>query len=168
MRSLLCYCIEHVHCFWYTRSRYKLVSEVGLRMAQMDLPLPEITKEDFLRAWTRFELVAAAKEWNAAKQATVLPTLLRGKLVDIFIELDDDTRADLTALKKALMSKAGLIKDPLVAGKEGCHYSTERHGTARHIPEQFNPLFSGTEQLFNINLHVNSSCLGLWSDIYSY
>ena len=87
-------------------------------MAQMDLPLPEITKEDFLRVWTRFELVAAAKEWNAAKQATVLPTLLRGKLVDIFIELDDDTRADLTALKKALMSKAGLIKNPLVAAKE--------------------------------------------------
>ena len=63
-------------------------------------------------------MVAAAKEWNAAKQATVLPTLLHGKLVDIFIELDDDTRADLMALKKALMSKARLIKDPLVAGKE--------------------------------------------------
>ena len=46
---------------------------------------------------------------------------------------------------------------------DGSHYSTERH-----IPEHFNTLFSGTEQLFNISLHVNSSCLGLWSDIYSY
>ena len=50
---------------------------------------------------------------------------------------------------------------------QGCHYSTG-HGTAWHIPEQFNTSFSGTEQLFNISLHVNSSCLGLWSDIYSY
>ena len=87
-------------------------------MAQMDLPLPEITKEDFLRAWTRFELVAAAKDWNAAKRATVLPTLLRGKLVDIYIELSEETRGDLAEVKKALMSKAGLTKDPLVAGKE--------------------------------------------------
>ena len=37
---------------------------------------------------------------------------------------------------------------------------------AQHILEYFNTLFSGTEQLFNISLHVNSSCLGLWSDIY--
>ena len=29
------------------------------------------------------------------------------------------------------------------------------HGTAQHIPEHFNT-FSGTEQLFNIGLHVNS------------
>ena len=34
----------------------------------LDLPaLPEITVEDFMRAWTRFELVATAKEWNEAK-----------------------------------------------------------------------------------------------------
>ena len=59
-------------------------------MAQMDLLLPEITKEDFLRAWTRFELVATAKEWNAGKRATVLPTLLHGKLVDIYIELSKE------------------------------------------------------------------------------
>ena len=69
----------------------------------MDLPLPEITKEDFLRAWTRFKLVAAAKEWNEGKRATVLPTLLRGKLVDIYIELSEGTRANLVEVKKALM-----------------------------------------------------------------
>ena len=46
--------------------------------------------------------------------------------------------------------------------------SVEQHSMTRHILEHFNTLFSGTEQLFNISLHVNSSCLGLWSDIYSY
>lgn len=61
-------------------------------------------------------MVAAAKEWNAAKK-TILPTLLCGKLVDIFIELDKETRVDLSVLKKVLMRKAGLTKDPLVAGK---------------------------------------------------
>ena len=81
-------------------------------MAQFELPLPEVTVEDFLWAWKRFELVATAKEWNPEKRAKVLPTLLRGKLVDIYIDLDDGTKADLAEVKKALMKKAGLIKDP--------------------------------------------------------
>ena len=45
------------------------------------------------------------------------------------------------------------------------------HGTARHgtaYSGHFNTLFSGTEQLFNISLYVNSSCLGLSNDIHSY
>ena len=29
-------------------------------------------------------------------------------------------------------------------------------------------ILSEMEQLFTISLHENSSCLGLWSDIYSY
>ena len=48
----------------------------------------------------------------------VLPTLLRGKLVDIYIELSKETRGDLAEVKKVLMSKAGLTTDPLVARKE--------------------------------------------------
>lgn len=52
----------------------QLVSEVGSQMAQMDLPLPEITKEDFLHVWTQFKSVAVAKEWNAQKKALVLRT----------------------------------------------------------------------------------------------
>ena len=36
-------------------------------MAQsLDIPLPELTTDDFQRAWTRFELVAKAKEWDTA------------------------------------------------------------------------------------------------------
>ena len=48
----------------------------------LDLPLPEITIKDFDHAWKRFELVLAAKEWNADKQKVILPTLLHGKLLD--------------------------------------------------------------------------------------
>ena len=45
----------------------------------LDLPLPEIASGEFHQAWTRFELVASAKEWNNEGKKLVLPTLLRGK-----------------------------------------------------------------------------------------
>ena len=83
-------------------------------MAQMEL---QLTVEDFQRAWTRFELVSAAKEWNAEKQLTILPTLLRGKLIDFYTEFDDGTKSSLSTLKKALQEKAGLLDNPLVASK---------------------------------------------------
>ena len=90
----------------------------GIVMAtQLDLPLPEITVENFWRDWTRFELVAAAKDWNANKRKVVLPTLLRGKLVDIYTTLDEETRGDLQCLKKELMTQAGLLRDPLAAAQ---------------------------------------------------
>ena len=71
-------------------------------------------------------MVAAAKEWNAGKRAIVLPTLLRGKLLDIYIELGEDTRADLAEVKKTLMSKAGLTKDPPgpTSGRERIYYAS--------------------------------------------
>jgi len=61
-------------------------------MAQLELPLPELTVSDFERSWTRFELVATAKEWDDAKKKLILPTLLRGKLVDVYVALDGGTR----------------------------------------------------------------------------
>ena len=53
---------------------------------KLGIPLPEITCEDFQAEWIRFELVAAAKEWTPEKQALILPTLLRGKLVECYEE----------------------------------------------------------------------------------
>lgn len=88
-------------------------------MAQsLDLPLPEVTTENFTRAWTRFELVAKAKEWNAEKQLTILPTLLRGKLLDHFVDCDDDTKSDLKKLHAALLAASGQLEDPLSAAKQ--------------------------------------------------
>ena len=55
-------------------------------MAQFDLPLPEITVEDFERSWTRFGLVANAKEWNEERRLSVIPALLHGSLLDHFLE----------------------------------------------------------------------------------
>ena len=42
---------------------------------------------------------------------------LEGKLIDYYTEFDDATKANLTALKRALQAKAGLIKDTLVASR---------------------------------------------------
>ena len=39
----------------------------------LDILLHEVTAEDFKRASTRFKLVAKAKEWEQAKQLSVLP-----------------------------------------------------------------------------------------------
>ena len=46
-----------------------------------------------------------------------MPTLLRGKLVNYYVDLDAATKADLNLLRMALMKKVGLIQDPLTAGK---------------------------------------------------
>ena len=66
---------------------------------RLDLPLPEITIEEFHQAWTRFELVAAAKEWNDERKKVILPTLLRGKLVEYYVDADEATRGDLANLR---------------------------------------------------------------------
>ena len=82
------------------------------------MPLPEITANDFQRSWTRFELVASAKEWDESKQKLILPTLLRGKLVDVYVQLNETACANLGNVKKALMEGVGIARDPLTAGQE--------------------------------------------------
>ena len=80
-------------------------------MAQsLDFPLPEITANDFQRSWTRFELVASAKEWDEAKQKLILPILLRGKLVDVYVQLNETARVNLGNVKKALMEGVGIAR----------------------------------------------------------
>ena len=87
-------------------------------MAQLELPLPELMIEDFHWGWTRFEFIAAAKGWDAAKQLKVIPTLLRGKLIDYYVELSKDAKSSLGNLKTALQERAGVIEDPLAASRQ--------------------------------------------------
>ena len=81
----------------------------------LDVPLPEITAEEFERSRTRFELVAAAKSWPAAKQLAIVPALLWGKLLDFYVDLDDASKSSIATLKNALAQRAGLKKDTLAA-----------------------------------------------------
>ena len=68
----------------------------------LEIQLPQITSEDFSRLWTHSELVTSAKEWNAAKQLMVVPTLLWWKLIDYCFNLSEDKRNDVKTLKTAL------------------------------------------------------------------
>ena len=68
--------------------------------------------EDLKRGWTRFEFVT-----TATKQLTVIPTLLRGKLIDYYMELENDVKGDLKLLRTALEDRAGKKEDPLIASK---------------------------------------------------
>jgi len=86
-------------------------------MAERDIPLPEISVEEFHQAWTRFELAAVAKEWDANKQLSVVPALLRGKLVDYYVQLQDGEKTSMKVLKTALMVRSGVAKEPLTAAK---------------------------------------------------
>ena len=90
----------------------------------------------FSLAWTRFELVSTAKEWNTEKQVMILPTLLSGKLVDYYVELDEAIKASMKLLKTALMTRAGLVKDPLTAGKifiSYCQHASKKQRTLQMI-----------------------------------
>ena len=81
-------------------------------MVKFSIPLPEICVEDFEHSWTKFRLAVAANKWEKEKELTVLPTLLRGKLVEYYVSLEDEKKADPETLRKALMDRAGISKDP--------------------------------------------------------
>eukprot|EP00731_Ephydatia_muelleri_P025807 Em0017g890a len=86
------------------------------------LTLPEInadSREEFDRSWKRFEVIAAANKWEGGRDLVILPALLRGKLLDIYMQLPDSDKADLATLKKALADRAGLTRDPLLSAKSG-------------------------------------------------
>ena len=81
----------------------------------LELLLPELLTEDFKWGWTQFEFVVTAKGWNEEKQLVVIPTLLRGKLIDNYVELPEATKGNLGHLKVALQDRDGVKEDPLAA-----------------------------------------------------
>ena len=83
----------------------------------LDIPLPEITSGEFHQPWTRFELVSSAKEWNNKRKKLVLPTLLCRKLVEYYVKADETTSGNLANLKIFLMTKVGLVSDPLMSSQ---------------------------------------------------
>ena len=47
----------------------------------------------------------------------VLPALLRGRLLDYYLDLENADKTDLKTLKAALKRKAGIDRDPLIASR---------------------------------------------------
>ena len=60
----------------------------------------------------------------------ILPTFLHGKLVDIYLTIDEEICGNLQHLKKAPMHQAGLLCDPLTAGQL---FMTHRQGPSESV-----------------------------------
>lgn len=58
-----------------------------------------------------------------------MPTLLRGKLLDRFVDFDEETKGDLAKLKTALEKAVGRADDPLAAAK--AFVSRDQHPNER-------------------------------------
>ena len=76
-------------------------------MAHDSIVLPEVSVENFEHAWKRFRLAATAKQWQEEKQ---LPTLLRGNLVDYYMDLSEEEKKSLEGLNKHSKGKLGSRK----------------------------------------------------------
>ena len=86
-------------------------------MAKSSIPLSEICVEDFEHSWTKFHLAIAANKCEKEKEPAVLPALLRDKLVEYYVSLEDNEKDDPVTLRKGLMDRAGISKDPLALAK---------------------------------------------------
>ena len=70
------------------------------------LCLPEHLDDGDARSWfKRYELCAAANEWNEAKRLLRLPTLFKGRAWAIFESLSDDVKDTYDHLKGAMTQK---------------------------------------------------------------
>ena len=70
------------------------------------LCLPEPLEDGDAKSWfARYELCAAANEWNAAKRLLRLPTLFRGRAWAIFESLGEDDKDTYDHLKKVIMER---------------------------------------------------------------
>ena len=70
------------------------------------ISIPKTFSSGDVDEWfSRFEICSTANEWNAATQAAKLPTLLEGEALAVWLELDDDDKADYSKAKKAIKSK---------------------------------------------------------------
>ena len=45
----------------------------------------------------------AVKDWNVNMQLTIIPTPLRSRLINYYVELDDVTKGDIKLLKAAVL-----------------------------------------------------------------
>ena len=104
--------------------------------------------------------ISVAKKWDTAKQASILPMLLRGKLFHYYIKHDVTTKADLKQLKLALSydDEGGACTRPLTDGKKFiscCQYSDEK---TRNCAADLKKLFKQTYPKEKLKS-------GLWSTV---
>ena len=83
--------------------------------------LPEPLEDGDAKAWfRRFDVCAAANDWNAAKKLVRLPTLLRGRAWAIYESLGENDNESYNVLKGAIISRLNpdTDEDRLAARKQ--------------------------------------------------
>ena len=70
--------------------------------SHISLPKPFSTG-DAVEWFQRFEICSRANEWNDAKKALKLPTLLEGEALAVWVELTDDEQKDYAVTKKKII-----------------------------------------------------------------
>ena len=74
--------------------------------SNVGLALPEPLLDDDAKSWfKRFEVCAAANEWNAAKKLLRLPTHLRGRAWAVFDALSEEQKKSYDSLKTAILER---------------------------------------------------------------
>ena len=94
--------------------------------------MPEIYTEEFDKEWIRFKLVTAAKNWDEVKQRFIVLALLCGKLVEIYVDLEDEEKADIRTLKAALSKRVGLTTDPLASSR---HFNDQKQEPGEKVSD---------------------------------
>ena len=80
-------------------------------MAAGHVSIPKSFCEGDAREWfQRFEICAAANQWDGAKKALKLPTLLEGEALAIWLELSTEQKADYGVAKEQLIAKMALME----------------------------------------------------------
>ena len=70
-------------------------------MAAQHVSIPKPFKEGDAREWfQRFEICCRANEWNDAKKARKLPTLLEGEPLSIWLEATEEEQAEFRTMKR--------------------------------------------------------------------
>ena len=88
------------------RSVITVVPKPGTMATGTAICLPEPLEDGDAKAWfRRFDVCAAANDWNAAKKRVRVPTLLRGRAWAIYESLGESDCESYNTLKRAIISR---------------------------------------------------------------
>ena len=75
-------------------------------MSAQHFSIPKPFKEGDAREWfQRFEICCRTNEWNDAKKALKLPTLLKGGPLSIWLEATEEEQAEFGTMKEKIITK---------------------------------------------------------------
>lgn len=78
----------------------------GSDMAEKHISIPKPFSNGDLSEWfQRFEICCKANNWDDAKKALKLPTLLEGEGLAVWLELSEEEQADYKATKEKMVAK---------------------------------------------------------------